>query len=146
LHIAPDSPWKRRATEHVHELSALELPQDLSRTSSSSSTVDMATVLPVVRKAMPAMRACLAKLPNLALTVTLDRVGPITPDSARDRPRYKPHAASTTVAQYRGLDWMSLAGEEAAQACVKTIAERLPVPLPKERDTWYGATFLVVAP
>jgi tetratricopeptide (TPR) repeat protein len=146
LRAAPDSPWRRRAMEHVRELSALELPQTLDRVPSSTAIMDLATILPVVKKNMPAMRACLAKQPGVVVRLTFERAGPTTPEAARDRPRYKPHLSSTRATLDVRSDAPAVDGEETALRCVQTAAERMQVPLPKERDTWYGIWFYVVAP
>ena len=74
------------------------------------------------------------------------RTSPATAGTARDRPRYKPHVSSTRATLDVRSDAPAVDGEETALRCIQTAAERMPVPLPKERDTWYGMWFYVVAP
>jgi len=155
LRLAPDSPWKRRAEEHVRELAALDQPQTIQREASSSAIVDIPAIQPIIRKAMPALRACVAKQPTTVYTIAIVKNGPATPESVRDRPRYKmppPGAKAeanvniepvpTDDAKKSAL----LATEAAVKRCLEPIADRIPLPAPKDRDTWYRITFLVIAP
>lgn len=144
LRTAPDSPWRRRAEEHVKELSALPFPLALKREPQSTAFVEPSTLVPIIQKAMPAMRACAAKLPSDVFVVTLIKAGP--KETGAERPHYAVPASSTRVALYLELDTISQLQEDAAIACIAPIANRLALPAPKERDTYYQMSFLVVAP
>ena len=144
LRAAPDSPWRRRAEEHVKDLSALPFPLALKREPQSSAFVEPGTLVPLVQKAMPALRACAAKLPSDVFVVTVVRAGP--KETNVERPRYAVPASSTRVALYLELDTISQLQEDAAITCMTPIASRIPLPSPKERDTYYQMSFLVVAP
>lgn len=144
LRTASDSPWRRRAEEHVKELSAIAFPVALKRESQSSAFVEPSTLLPFTQKAMPALRACAAKLPSDVFVVTVIKAGPR--ETAVEKPHYAMPASSTKVALYLELDTISQQQEDAAIACMTPIASRMPLPSPKERDTYYQVSFLVVAP
>jgi tetratricopeptide (TPR) repeat protein len=145
LQVAPDSPWRRRAEEHVRELSSISFPSTIARTPQSTALIETALMIPVIQKAMPAMRACLAKLPSTVFTVTIVKAGPRN-EEARDRVRYTIPVASTKVALERAIDPITSAVEDTAQQCISQLAGRIALPVPKDRDTYYQIAFLVVAP
>lgn len=145
LEVAPKSPWRRRAEEHIKELSASSLPLSVKR-DGGSATLDLPTATAAVRKQMPAMRACAAKLPVSALGVSVTKTGPRTPDTVRDRPIYRLPPAGTSVEVALNVSDTDRAGTDAAIRCVQTIAEKLVLPPVKERDAYYKVSFLVVAP
>jgi tetratricopeptide (TPR) repeat protein len=143
LHAAPDSPWKRRAEEHMRELSALDLPLTVDkRAGSAMPDLDAARVS--VAKAMPAMRTCLAKLPTTVVEVEITRDGPHTPDTVRDQPRFRTPPPGVSVRDTVELDTTPRDDINAAIRCVQPIAEKIPMPPAKDRDTYYKAVFLVV--
>ena len=144
LRIAGDSPWKRRAEEHVKELAALPFPLALPRTAQSTALVDTNTYLPIVQKAMPALRACVAKLPGEAFSVTIVKAGPRETGAAK--PHYAVPTSSVKVQPNVELEPITQEAEDAAARCLAPLAERIALPLPKERDTYYQVTFSVVAP
>lgn len=153
---APRSPWHRRAEEHIRELSALEFPQTLERDRGSSATVEIEMLVPRIRKAMPALRACVVKQPTTVFSIALTRNGPRAPESLRDHPHYKmpaPGAHAVPDLETSPLpddDATANASVVSAQAaacrCLERIAARIPLPAPTERDTWYRVSFAVVAP
>lgn len=144
LRIAGDSPWRRRAEEHVKELAALPFPLSLPRTAQSTALVDTVAYVPIVQRAMPALRACVAKLPGEAFTVTIVRSAPHETSAAK--PHYAVPASSVKVAPSVELEPIAQEAEEAAVRCLAPIAERIALPQPKERDTYYQVSFTVVAP
>jgi tetratricopeptide (TPR) repeat protein len=146
LRVAPDSPWRRRGEEHVRELQAQPFPKSVYRTQQSTSVVDPATLTPIVQKAMPQLRACLAKLPATTFAVSIVKTGPRTPETARDRPRYSVPVPSVKVTLDRNLETVPQAAEDAARTCLEPLAGKLALPPPKERDTYYQVSFYVVGP
>ncbi|MEO6774175.1 MAG: hypothetical protein ABI467_14345 [Kofleriaceae bacterium] len=144
LRIAGSSPWRRRAEEHVKELAALPFPLSLPRTAQSTAMVDTHAYLPIVRKAMPALRACVAMLPGEAFTVAIVRSGPH--ETAAARPHYAIPASSVKVTPSVELEPITQAAEDAAVHCLAPLAERIALPRPTERDTYYQVHFNVVAP
>lgn len=144
LRIAGDSPWKRRAEEHVKELAALPFPLTLPRTAQSTALVDTNAYVPIVQKAMPALRACVAKLPGEAFNVTVVRSAPHETSAAK--PHYAVPASSVKVTPIVELEPISQEAEDAAVRCLAPLAERIALPQPKERDTYYQVYFTVVAP
>jgi len=144
LKVAPDSPWRRRAEEHVKELASIGFPTSLVRTPQSTALLETAPMATLVQKAMPNLRACAAKLPATAFAVTIVKTGPR--DDARDRVHYTVPLASVKVTTERSLDPISNAVDDAAHQCISAIAGRIALPTPKERDTYYQIAFLVVAP
>lgn len=144
LRIAGDSPWKRRAEEHVKELASLPFPLSLPRTAQSTALVDTTAYVPIVQRAMPALRACVAKLPGEAFTVTIVRSAPHETSAAK--PHYAVPASSVKVAPSVELEPITQEAEDAAVRCLAPIAERIALPQPKERDTYYQVSFTVVAP
>jgi tetratricopeptide (TPR) repeat protein len=143
--LAPDSPWRRRAEEHVKELSATELPQTLERRSGTAALdIDAARV--ALARVMPQLRACAAKLPTTALEVVVTKDGPRSPE-ARDLPHYRMPVPGVGVHDLNNLvDSPPRAAVDEAQRCIEPIVERTALPTPKEHDTWYVIAFLVVSP
>ncbi|HEY0255522.1 MAG TPA: hypothetical protein VGC41_28530, partial [Kofleriaceae bacterium] len=148
--VAPESPWRRRADEHVKELAATAFPQQLVRTAQSTALQEMAPLVPVVQKAMPRVRACLAKAPWTTYTVTIQKSGPTSDD--RDHVRYATpqlHFGSiqgVDVKLERSLEPVTNPVDEVAQKCIAQAAASIVLPTPKDRDTYYRFSFLVVAP
>ena len=143
--LAPQSPWRRRAEEHLRELQRNGLPVSIARTRGNAS-VDTATALAIVQRAMPAMRACMAKLPSVVLEVQVTRAGARTPDSARDHPHVWGAPAGITITTQLDLDTVDRALLDAAYRCIEPIATKLALPPVKDRDTWYQLGFVVIAP
>ncbi|MEO8843854.1 MAG: tetratricopeptide repeat protein [Kofleriaceae bacterium] len=144
LKVAPDSPWRRRAEEHVKELASIAFPTNLVRTPQSTALLETAPMTTLVQKAMPSLRACAAKLPATAFAVTIVKTGPR--DDARDHVHYTVPPASVKVTTERSLDPISNAAGDAAHQCIAAIAGRIALPTPKQRETYYQIAFLVVAP
>ncbi|MBA3392693.1 MAG: tetratricopeptide repeat protein [Deltaproteobacteria bacterium] len=145
LKVAADSPWRRRAEDHVRELRTAQLPDTVDRTS-GNAPLDEKDARPAVRKAMPAMRACLAKHPYIVMRVLVTRVGPRTRETARDRPRYQAPPEGVTIEQDESLEPMTRAEIDSAIRCIEPIAAKIPLPPIKEKDTYYKLQFRVVGP
>ena len=143
LQLAPKSPWHRRAEEHVKELSALAFPLTVRRDGDSAS-VDLAVIAATVRKAMPAMRACLAQLPTSAYSVSITKIGPRTPETVRDRPIYRMPPAGTAVENTLNVSEAQQLPLVRAVDCIQPLVERLALPAVKERDAYYKISFTVV--
>ncbi len=159
LRLAPDSPWRKRAEDHLRELKTTVLPESIERKPGGAATVDLDAARAIVRKQMPAMRACLAKVPNQAIEVKITRSGPrsVAPKPVRPDPftrsRYRPplppapppDGVSVIASSELPFD-VARADIDAAARCVDPIASKLVMPAVKEKDAWYQIAFLVVAP
>ena len=146
IKLAPESPWRRRAEEHVRELSTMKLPAKETITSTGSATFAAEEVRTSLEKPMTLMRQCLKRMPMSAFQITVTKVGARTPDS-KDRPLYRMPSASTRVAPILSV------GERATEAdtteatkCLELEVGKLKLPVPKEKDTWYMMSFVVVSP
>jgi tetratricopeptide (TPR) repeat protein len=145
LQLAPKSPWHKRAEEHVKELASLAFPIS-ARRDGGSATLDLAAATAAIRRQMPAMRACAAKLPTSAFAVAITRTGPRTPDTVRDRPIYRLPPPGSSVENSLNVTEAKRADTDAAVRCIQPIAERLALPAIRERDAYYRISFLVVGP
>ena len=169
--LAPDSPWRKRAEDHLRELGTAALPEAIERRGGGAS-LDLDATRTLVRRAMPAMRACMAKLPGSVIEVLITRAGPrgkpappprpqrpLRPPPRPHRPPYGgnpyqqlrvgsllPPPDGTSVALALDLDGVSRADLDAAVRCIDPIAAKLPMPAVKEAGAWYKASFFVVAP
>lgn len=159
LRLAPDSPWRKRADDHLRELKTTVLPEAIERKPGGAAAVDLDVARAIARKQMPAMRACLAKVPNQALEVKITRSGPrsVIPKPVRPDPftrsRYRPSPPPApppdgiSVIASAELPFDATRAEiDAAARCVEPIASKLVMPAVKEKDAWYQIAFLVVAP
>jgi tetratricopeptide (TPR) repeat protein len=146
IKVAPDSPWRRRAEEHVRELSTMKLPAKETITSTGSATFVVEDVRTSLEKPMAIMRQCLARMPMAAFQITITKVGARTPDS-KDRPLYRMPSPSTRVAPILSIgDRASEADTTEATKCLEIEVNKLKLPAPKEKDTWYMMSFIVVSP
>ncbi len=143
--LAPESPWRRRAEEHVRDLTAIKFPARETITNSGTTVVPGETQK-LLQKPVAAMRQCLAKLPTTAFQITTMKAGPRTPETVRDRPIYRLPSTPKPVSLLPGPDAVPQADIDAAQKCLEGHAARLNLPSPKERDTYYIVSFIVVAP
>ena len=142
LVAAPNSPWRKRAEDHVREVKSDGLPASITK--SGSAAVEQEAVRVAAHRAMPQLRACLAKRPTTVVEVIVTKAGQATPASDRSRPRFLMAAEGVKVE--RGVGELEEAELDAIQACIAPIASRLALPLVKERDTFYRASFYVVGP
>ena len=144
--LAPDSPWRRRADEHVRELSAVKWPakQTISHLGSAAFVVD--DMQRLLARPVKAMQQCVAKLPGSAFQVSVTRLGARTPETVRDRPIYRLPPAGTRVMNPLNVDTAPTQELEHAMKCLEQHAKKLVLPAPKERDTYYTVSFVVVSP
>ncbi len=146
---APDSPWRKRAEDHLRELRSTVLPEAVER-SAGTAALDLTAATAIVRKAMPAMRACLAKSPSIVVEVKLTRSGPESKVDPRPPPgRYRvrqlrppPEGVAVKLDKFTGA--IARGDTDAAMRCVEPLATKLALPAVKEKDSWYVAKFLVV--
>jgi tetratricopeptide (TPR) repeat protein len=147
--LAPDSPWRRRAEDHLKELKTAAFPEAVERRSGNAA-LDVNVARTAVRKAMPAMRACLAKLPSTILLVEITKVGPRSAAaSSAGRSRYFAPPEGVTVTGTDNLDPSNVptrAEIDSAIRCVEPIASRIAMPGVKDKDAYYKASFSVVGP
>lgn len=145
--VAGDSPWKKRAQEHIAEISSMALPARDSVTLSGSSATDVNAVRDALKGPLTQMRQCIAKMPSSAFQLTITRVGPRTPETARDRPIYRVPPPEVRATNVLNLDGRGAEPDvTAANHCLETIANRVALPQPKERDTFYRVSFIIVSP
>lgn len=138
--LAGDSPWRKRAEDHVRELRTARLPDVVDRLT-GNAPYDETAMRDLVRRGMPAMRACLAKTPFVVLNVQISKRGPKGPDGARWR---APPEGVAVVPEE--LNDTSRAETDAAIRCVEPLAQKLVLPKPKEKETYYKIQFRVVGP
>jgi tetratricopeptide (TPR) repeat protein len=139
---APDSPWRKRADDHIHDLRTAALPDTISR--SGTAPLDLDAARASARRAMPQMRACLARLPAVVVEVEISRAGPRTPPTDRVRPRFFTPPDGVTVR--RAVGELPDKELDAVDRCLQPLAARLALPAVKERDTYYKIAFHVVGP
>jgi len=139
---APESPWRRRADDHIRDIRTAELPDSLTR--GGSAPLDLEGARGAIRRVMPQLRGCLARLPAVVVEVEITRSGPRTPPTDRLRPRSLTPADGVTVRVAVG----EVAGREldAVDRCIEAGAAKIALPAIKERDMYYKATFAVVGP
>ena len=149
LKLAPDSPWRRRAEDHLKEARTATLPEVVERRT-GNATLDVTVARTAVRKSMPAMRACLAKLPSTILLVEITKVGPRSaPASTAGRSRYFAPPEGVTVSGTDNLDATAVPSRaeiDAAIRCIEPIASQIKLPTVKDKDAYYKASFSVVGP
>jgi hypothetical protein len=145
LAVAPESPWHGRAVEHMKALTALVLPQAVHRSSNSSAIVETSLIRAAIVPVMPALRACLSKQPTVAYEITMVRDAPKSPDAA-DRTRVALRPETTTIKLDVDIGDSPTSSEDVTRACLAANAAKIALPIPKERDTWYQTTFVVIAP
>lgn len=149
LQVAKDSPWRRRAEEHVRELKGAALPEVVERRAGNAA-LDLAAARTLVRRAMPAMRACAARTPFVIYEVKLTKAGPRTPPGTTlDRPRTFVPPEGVKVDPVVGLPSpgdVPQADRDTVVRCIEPIASRIALPAIKEKDTYYGLAFPVIAP
>jgi tetratricopeptide (TPR) repeat protein len=142
VQVAPDSPWRRRAEEHLREIKASELPGRIKPIGTAPLDADAARA--TARRAMPQMRACLARFPAVVVEVEISRAGPRTPTTDRMRPRFFSPPDGVTV--HREVGELSNDELDAIDSCLSPLATRLALPPVKEHDAYYKARFYVVGP
>lgn len=148
LKVAKDSPWRRRAEEHLRDLKVSELPELVER-QAGNAALDLAAARASVRKVMPAMRACVARTPFIIYEVKITKAGPRTPTSAFDRPRYSAPPELVSVLPIIGLPStgdVPQADRDTVVRCIEPIASKITFPPIKEKDTYFRLSFAVVAP
>ena len=145
--IAGDSPWKKRAEEHIKEIEAMKLPARDSITVSGSATLDSTAIQTALTTSLPKLRQCVASFPGAAFQVSVTKVGPRTPDTARDRPIYRVPPPGVRASIAITVDERAAGPDiETVNRCLEGVMTRVAMPAPKERDTYYTATFMVVSP
>jgi len=158
LKTAGDSPWRKRAEEHLKALRSVQLPErreSISR--NGGAALDMDVAYQLVKKGMPAMRQCLAKAPGTILKVTVTRTGPRTPtppttlprdpwDRGARRPISAPPPAGVTILTDQNVMEASKVAIDDAVRCIEPLADKLKWPAIKDKDTYYGVVFFVVGP
>ncbi|MBA3459176.1 MAG: hypothetical protein H0T46_04390 [Deltaproteobacteria bacterium] len=150
---APESPWRKRAEEHLRDLAGTKFPETIERTA-GTAPVDLDTAAAAIRKVMPAMRACMAKLPSTVIEVKYTRSGPPlakepTPPPGRGGYMYRPRVVApppegASIRQDPNSQASSRADTDAAMRCIDPIASKLALPPVKEKGGWYQILFRVV--
>jgi tetratricopeptide (TPR) repeat protein len=144
LTTAGDSPWKKRAEEHVRDLTAMKFPSRDTLTI-TSPTVQADDVRNVLEKPMWQLRQCAAKTPGVAygVTITKSRIGPVT----RETPMYRIPIEGVIANPLIDIDRVATKPDiDAAKDCMEKLAARISLPKPKDVNSYYRATFVVVPP
>jgi tetratricopeptide (TPR) repeat protein len=144
--LAPDSPWKRRADDHVRELSAMKFPSQQTIITNGTTAVSIDDLQKLLEKPVATMRQCLAKLPTSAFQIALQKTGARTPETVRDRPIYRLPSAPRPVSLLPGPEPANQLELDEAQSCLEMQAAKLQLPTPKEKDTYYNVSFIVISP
>ena len=136
LEVAPQSPWRKRAEEHVRDLHAIDLPVAVVRTS-GAIVFDQEAATKAVRLAMPQLRACMTKLPGSLIEVQITRVGPRTPRQRAGSPPHPSAARQRTRRVQAGSRPGDSSAADAARRCVDAhLAGKIGLPAVKDRDSW----------
>lgn len=142
--LAPESPWRRRAHEHLRELDRIALPEQVEQIGGNAA-FDRAAARAAVRRFMPQLRACAADLPEVLFEVDITKIGP---RSTTPGPRlYVPPAgAPIRVADNPGD--APKGDTDATIRCMQKHADRVMAALPavKGKDTYFKARFYVIGP
>ncbi len=146
VQLAGDSPWKRRADEHVRELSAIKWPTRETITTSGTAAVDVAAARRALERPVAVMSRCLAKLPQTAFQINVRKTGPRTPETVRDRPIYRLPTPPKPVVHLISLDAAPKLELDEATRCLELQAAKIQLAAPKERDTYYTLSFIVISP
>jgi tetratricopeptide (TPR) repeat protein len=146
LKVAPDSPWRRRAEDHLRELKSAELPEFVEKRG-GNALFEVVQARVAVRKLITPLRACMAKLPNVIMEITVTKSGPRTPVTVGTRRSHQP-PEGVTILPTVNIDGTSKADIDGATRCMEPIGEKLKATLPaiKDKDAYYKAAFSVVAP
>ncbi|HEX3475198.1 MAG TPA: hypothetical protein VHT91_09180 [Kofleriaceae bacterium] len=139
---APDSPWRKRAEDHLRDLRTVDLPDTVTR--NGSAPLDLDAVRTAMRRAMPGLRGCLARFPTVVVEVEITRSGPRTPPTDRVRPRLltPPDGVTVRVAVGELVDH----DLDAVDRCLEAQANRITLPAVREHDIYYKAMLDVVGP
>ena len=164
LQLAPHSPWRKRAEDHIAELARVAFPEYVQKLSGN------APILPgvaesVIRKAMPGLRACLAKLPYTVIGVRTMKLGPRSAPAATlqhredifdlEAPFATPHGSPRAppprtppglYVQVEPVDTEIPPQAALADAirCIEPQVAKLALPIPKELDSSYTLFFRIV--
>lgn len=139
LAAEPDGMWARRAREHIELLEHTAFPEEIRRL--GTAPFDQVVARGLLRKAMPALVACVSAVPTVAFDVRVTRSRPTLPGSGpRSEPR--PPGASANSAM---VDQPTLAPIAKAQQCLVELAQKLELPAVKDPGSWYELGFSVVA-
>ena len=142
IKAAPESPWRKRAEDHLRDLKTSDFPDAVNR--GGSAPLDLDAVRAAARRVMPQMRSCLARFPNVVVEVEITRSGPRTPPTDRMRPRFFTPPDGVTVKLAVGeLVERDL---DAVDRCIEAQANRIALPVIREHDVYYKAAFSVVGP
>jgi tetratricopeptide (TPR) repeat protein len=143
IKAAPDSPWRKRAEDHLRDLKTGEFPEAVPPPG-GTAPLDRDAVRAAARRVMPQMRSCLARFPNLVVEVEITRSGPRTPPTDRMRPRFFTPPDGVTVKLAVGE--LAERDLDAVDRCIEAQVNRIALPAIHERDVYYKAAFSVVGP
>jgi hypothetical protein len=124
----------------------MKFPTRETITNSGTTAVAVDEMQKLLEKPTATMRHCLENLTTSAFQISVTRVGARTPETARDRPIYRLPQAGAKVS-----DDLLNAGApkdlvEEARRCLDMQATKLQLPAPKEKDTYYVVSFIVISP
>ncbi len=140
LRNEPTSPWRRRAQQHVQELTRLPLTTR-RLTLRGTTTLDRPRTVAAVAKISSALQACVAKLPGVLFRVELRALTP-------RRRRQKPEIAIKTRVEHSilGDDAAAKAEAKAALQCLDTVTRTVRLPRSKgSPGSYVRVAFPVIA-
>lgn len=143
LRDAPDSPWRKRAEDHVKELRNAQLPEVVEYLNGTADRPDATQLRAGVRKLMPQLRACLAKQPFAVFRIDVTKTGPRGTGPNR---QYAPSEGVGIHVEDGGA--YSKTDLDTVQRCMEPIGDKLKAAMPAitKTDRWYRARFWVVSP
>lgn len=146
LKVAPESPWRKRADDHLRELRRAELPEFVEK-SGGSAVFEPTDARGVVRRFMPQLRACAAKVPAVVFKVEVIKTGPRSTPPVGGRRTYVPPEGVPILVNLN-LEDAPKADIDSAVRCMEPIGDKLKASMPaiKDKDSYYRAVFYVVAP
>ena len=141
VRVAPQSPWTRRALEHLSALEAADLA--LRVAVQGTAAIDRKVVEAAVRSSAGALGRCVQGSPGLLIYARIVQVG------ARSTGRLaelriaaaQPGVRANVFAAF-GVSDETVA---TASACVEREAARIRLPRPPGTDTWVSVSFPVIA-
>ncbi|HEY4182393.1 MAG TPA: hypothetical protein VGM90_36420 [Kofleriaceae bacterium] len=157
--LAPDSPWRRRAEEHVKELKTTQFPESVEYRGGTAQ-FDLPAARATVRKALPQLGKCMAKTPGVVYTVSVTRTGPV---AAMPKPvvvtpvrpgYYRPYVPRPILPPPEGVQFEAWnesdptprADKDAAMRCMDPLVTKLAFPKIKEANAWVQFQFSLVTP
>jgi tetratricopeptide (TPR) repeat protein len=138
IELAPGSPWKARAEQHLADLAATDWATRVEIV--GNGAIDPAKAMAVVRAGLPKIQACAAGHPGLLVRVTITVSGPSGAGPVVGSP--PPGTRATAILAFGETDDRI----HAALTCIEDAAARMSVARPTQPNSFTRIAFPVVAP